>query len=159
GTSVPVKVSRTGALTTAVSVDVTLGGSASQSDDYTVSGFDTGMTINFAAGDSSRTLSFALVADGRPEPGGETILLGLSNPGGGAPVESPHMAAPNVRAGAIFEFSDPSPLSAEGGATLTLAVSRSGPGDVRQSVQVAPAAGGTAVEGQDFNLLDLGAGH
>jgi hypothetical protein len=81
GTSVNVvTINRTGNSTSAVTVTINLtNGTATAGSDYN----DTPITVNFASGETSKTVNIPIVNDTRFEPN-ETVNLTLTNPTGGA---------------------------------------------------------------------------
>lgn len=74
-----VTIKRTGSATVAASVDVLLGGTATQGADYTTAA---PTTLNWAAGDGSpRSITFSIVDDSDDEPN-EALSVTLTNPQG-----------------------------------------------------------------------------
>ena len=85
-TSLPVKVTRTGDDSTAVSVDyATSDGTATAGSDYTA----TSGTLTFAPGELTKSISIPILDDNVFENGNETFNLTLSNPTNSAVFQTP----------------------------------------------------------------------
>ncbi len=140
-----VTVLRSGGKAGGVTVDYEAGGgTAVEDDDYTpVSG-----TLTFEANEASKTFEIPLASDGVPD-GNKTVLLTLTNPGGGARLLSPTNATLNiVDSSSSVQFASATYSISEGVRSLVLTVVRSGPpGTV--SVNYA-TADGTATSPADY---------
>jgi hypothetical protein len=85
GGSIGFTVSRTGGSAGAVSINVTLGGTAVSPTDYTAAP----LTLNWADGDAAdKTVTFTIADDPAVE-GNETVTLTLGAPGGGVALGVP----------------------------------------------------------------------
>ncbi len=83
-TTTTVTVLRSGNTTAAATVDyATTDGTATQKNDYTIAGG----TLNFAAGEISKTITLLVNEDSKTE-GTESFTIGLSNPTGNAVVDT-----------------------------------------------------------------------
>jgi hypothetical protein len=135
GGHVTVTVKRTGGSGGAVSVDyATSDGSATAPADYT----STSGTLNFAAGETSKTFDIPVVWDGVPE-GDESISVDLSNPGGGADLGSLTTSVVHIAddgASAPVQFSATSYDVAETAGNATITVNRGGGGSLGGPVTV-----------------------
>src|SRR6185436_2800878 len=82
----PVKVTRTGDVSSALSVNYsTADGTAIAGSDYTAASG----TLNFAPGELSKTVFISIIDDNLFENADETFTFNLSNPTGGALLTSP----------------------------------------------------------------------
>lgn len=108
-----ITITRTGGAASGVTVKyATSNGTAQAGPDYTIT---TG-TASFGAGDTTQTFTIPISSDNLPEPGGETILLTISNPTGGAVIGAPAAAVLTIQDddGAGFDApGDPLPATAE----------------------------------------------
>lgn len=146
GSALNFVVTRTGDASTAVSANYgTANGSATAGADYTA----TSGTVNFAVGETTKTISVPTIDDSTPEPA-ETLFLNLSAPGGGASISRAQatgtIAANDVTA-ITFSVAN-APTVTEGGA-LVFTVTKNGSTYLSTSVSYA-TANGTATAGSDY---------
>jgi hypothetical protein len=149
--SVTVTVTRTIGTTVAASVNyATSNGTATSGSDYTAA---TG-TLNFAAGETSKTFTVSLLNDSTVE-ADETVWLTLSSPTAGATLANPSTATltiTNDDAAPIpgqFALGASTYAANENQGTVTITVTRSAGSTVAASVNYA-TANGTATAGQDY---------
>jgi hypothetical protein len=116
GGNVSLNVTRTGGSAGAVGIDYTTNnGTASAGSDYTArSG-----TLNFAAGDTSETISVPITDDTAVETG-ETFTVTLSNPAGGATLGLPATATVTINDNDTAPQPPPSTSSGGGGGASDL---------------------------------------
>jgi hypothetical protein len=151
GGSVTVTVTRTGGAAGPVTADVTVvGGTATPGEDFTDPGT---VTVTFAAGETTQTVTIPILDDNVDEPD-ETIILSLGNATGGAAVGADPTATVTIadddEAGTIDVSADPAAVT-EGG-TVTVTLTRTGGSDGEVTVTLVPT--GTATEGDDFTLSE-----
>jgi hypothetical protein len=134
-------------VTTSVSVGFTVGGTATQGQDYNLPP----SAIVFAAGETVKPLPLVLLADGAPELS-ETIVVTLNNPVGveigAVPTHTITVTDSNV---AIVSITAAAPSVIEGGDPTTFTVSRSGATTLALTVNL--TIGGTASNGDDYAAL------
>ncbi|HEY5908711.1 MAG TPA: Calx-beta domain-containing protein, partial [Vicinamibacteria bacterium] len=156
-----ITVVRTGGLAEGVTVDyATANGTAQAGLDYTAASSQ----LTFAAGQASRTFTVAILPDSLDEPN-ETLLLTLSNPGGGATLGSPATATLTLLdddAGpGHFRFALSAISRSEKLTKLMVAVQRTGGSTGAASVQYT-ATGGSATPTDDYvptsGVLEFAAG-
>ena len=146
--SATITVKRTGPTTGTSSVNFQAsGGTAVNGTDYTLAAG----TLTFGAGVISRTFTVAITPDTLDE-ADETVLLSLTQNGGGLPIGAPGTATLTITdndvAGKIgFTASDFSALEGSGTAEITL--TRSG-GTSSEASVVVTLGGGTAVAGTHY---------
>jgi hypothetical protein len=141
-----ITVSRTNGAASGVTVDyTTLDGTASAGADYA----SRSNTLTFAAGQTIRTFTVPIVNDGAGE-GDETVILVLSNPGGGASLAPPSQATltivdnePTIR------FSLASYVAVENAGSMTITVMRDGSSAGQATIDYR-TGNGTAVAGSDY---------
>ena len=128
GGMVTVIISRSGTSTDAVGVDFATGDiTATAGIDYTAASG----TLNWPAGDVADKSYNLTVADDAVVEGDETVSLTLTNPGGGAVLGTQASAVLTIldddtpAAGAL-QFSEPTYSVGEGGAAVTITVTRTG---------------------------------
>ncbi|WP_256872037.1 Calx-beta domain-containing protein [Nostoc sp. TCL26-01] len=146
-----VTVVRSGVTSTAVSAIIQLtDGTATVPSDYT----NTPITVNFAAGETSRTVAIPIINDSVFE-ATETINLTLANPTNGATLGTQKTAVLNivdndVLAG-VIQFSNASYSINENGTPVSaVTLTRTGGSDGAVSVRV-DLTNGTATAGSDYN--------
>lgn len=163
GGSVVITVQRVNGSDGAVSIAyATSNGTATAGSDYTAASG----VLNFAAGETSKTFSVAVLNDPTVE-GNETVQLTLSNATGGATLGSPATAVLTITDDDVapqpgqFRFSVTSYTVTEGLATAIITVQRVNGSDGAASVAYA-TANGTATAGQDYTatsgVLNFAAG-
>jgi hypothetical protein len=150
GGNATITVTRSGGSTGAVSIDyATANGTATAGSDYTpASG-----TLNFAAGETTKTFTIPILNDALVE-GLETIQLTLSNPTGGATLGSQATAtltitSDDVAQSSVLQFSAANYAINENQGTATITVTRSGDSSAAVSVNYA-TSNGTASAGTDY---------
>ena len=149
-TTATITVTRTGGSDGAVSVNyATSNGTATAGSDYTASSG----TLNFAAGETSKTFTIPILDDSAVE-GDETVNLTLSSPTGGATLGSQNTAAliitsDDVAQPGSLQFSAAAYTVGESQGTATITVTRSGGSNVPVSVNYA-TSNGTATAGSDY---------
>ena len=148
GVKATIGVKRSGGAASGVSVlYATANGSAEAGPDYTA----TSGTLSFGAGVSSLTFSVPIASDTVIE-GGESVLLELSSPGGGATLGLPSTALLTITdndLGGAIRFSAASYSVNESLASATITATRTGGtgGPVTVDYQT---SGGTATPGSDY---------
>jgi hypothetical protein len=149
GPSVTVNVKRTNGTASGVSVQLaTSDGSASAGADYT--GVST--TLNFAAGQTSQTVTIPILEDALFE-GNETFQVSLSNPAGGATLGKTTTAVVTiVENEPSLQFSAVGYSVSESKTSLIVTVTRSGSATGTVGVSYA-SADGTATAGQDYTAV------
>ncbi len=153
GGSVTLTVERVSGTDGAVTVNyATANGTAMAGSDYTA----TNGTLNFAAGQASRTISVPVLEDSSVE-GNETFTLTLSNAAGGATLGAPaavtvtisdNDSAPPPQPGTL-RLTAGSVSVSEGGGSVTLTVQRVSGTDGAVTVSYA-TTNGTATAGTDY---------
>jgi Calx-beta domain len=150
GGSATITVTRTGATDNAVSVNYATSNGTATGGAACAAGTDydsTSGTLNFAAGDISKTFTVAICEDALAE-GDETVNLALTLPTGGV-LGTPATAILTItdnEGQPSLQFSAATASVGEGGSTVTLTVTRSGASGNAVSVDYA-TAGGTATSG------------
>jgi len=153
GSAATIIVTRTGSILGAVSVLYFTSNGTAGGADYGPAGG----TLSWAAGDSSpKSFSVSTMQDTAIE-GTETVLLFLSNPGGGGVLGAQKTATllitdDDIPADGIFEFVSTEFTASEGAAVATITVRRiagSNSNANAASVQYA-TANGTAIAGSDY---------
>jgi hypothetical protein len=152
GTSVAITVTRTGGSAGAISVDYVTGdGTATAGSDYAA----TAGTLNFADGETSRSLSIVILDDTIYE-GDEGFSVSLSNVAGGAGLGTPATASvtiteddPPPPAGSL-QLSASGFSVAESGASVAVTVTRTGGSAGAVSVDYA-TSDGSATAGSDYS--------
>ncbi|MFN6010713.1 MAG: Calx-beta domain-containing protein, partial [Microcystis sp.] len=146
---VAVTVNRTGNMTGAVSVRINLtNGTATAPSDYN----NTPITVNFANGETSKTVTIPIVNDSQLE-ADETINLSLSNPQGGAILGTQTTAVLTIlnddlpQRGTINLNNSNYTVNENGTANITLTRTNGSDGEV--SVILTPS-NGSAVAGDDY---------
>ena len=150
GVSATVTVTRAGGTTQAASVAYASAfGTATAADFTAVSG-----TLNFAAGETSKTISVPILDDQATE-GAESFTLTLSSPTGSGvtlgAIAQTTVTIADDDGPATIQFESSSLVVTEGGPALIVAVTRSGQAGRAAGVQYA-ASSGTAAAGSDFVL-------
>nr|WP_244329378.1 Calx-beta domain-containing protein [Tolypothrix sp. PCC 7910] len=146
-----VTVVRTGLTSTAVSVNIELSdGTATAPSDYT----NNPITVNFAAGETSKTVAIPIINDSVFEVT-ETINLALINPTSGATLGTQKTATLNIvdndAVPGVIQFSNASYAINENGTPVTaVTLTRTGGSDGAVSVTV-NLSNGTATAGSDYN--------
>ncbi len=146
-----VTVLRSGLTSTAVSVLIELSdGTATATSDYT----NTPITVNFAAGETSKTVTIPLVNDSGNEPT-ETVNLTLTNPTGGATLGTQKTAILNIvdndAVPGVIQFSNASySINENGTPVAAVTLTRTGGSDGAVSTTV-NLTNGTASAGSDYN--------
>jgi hypothetical protein len=141
--------SRTGSTTAALTVNFTVGGTATSGSDYTA----LGTTVSFAAGSATTTKTVSVLDDVLVE-NSETVLLTLAS-GTGYTVGSPATATVTVRDDestvvvAATDATAGEPLTGQGGGTFTFTRS----GFTGAVLTVNFTVGGTAASGSDYTAL------
>lgn len=137
-------VTKTGATAFASSVNyATADGSATAGSDYAA----TSGTLNFAPGETSKTVTVTILDDSVYE-GNETINLNLSAAGGATISDSQGVGTiTDNEAAPTFSISDVAVNEADG--IMTFTVTKSGATDVASSVNFS-TADGTAIAGSDY---------
>jgi Cadherin-like domain/Bacterial Ig domain/Calx-beta domain len=138
---------RTGSTSAALTVNITVGGTATNGTDYTA----IGSTITFAAGSSTADLSVVPLADNLVE-GNETVTVELAS--GAGYTFAPPLTTPTVN------IADDPPVitvaalndAVEGGTDGVLEFSRTG-GDVSSSLTATYIVSGTATSGTDYTSI------
>src|SRR5262249_23323250 len=96
------------------------------------------------------TVEVPILDDILPE-GNETVLLQLSNPGGGATLGAQSNAVLIIEDNEVtLQFSKPIYTNSEAGPLAMIGVVRSGPLGVPVAVDIATVEGGTATAGEDY---------
>jgi hypothetical protein len=96
------------------------------------------------------TVEVPILDDMLPE-GNETVLLTLSNPGGGATLGAQSNAVLTIEDDEVtLQFSRPIYANSEAGPLAMIGVVRSGPLGVPVAVDIATVEGGTATPGEDY---------
>lgn len=149
GQSVTLTVARTGDLAIASTVDyTTVDGTATAGADYA----PTSGTLNFAAGESSKTITVPIIADNVYE-GDETFSLLLSNPTGGDPVITYGTATIKIYDGSSQPYLTINDLNyifpLNGPAVATFNVNLSNPTTKTVTINYA-TADGSAIAGSDY---------
>lgn len=146
-TNALINVQRFGNSSTAVSVTFgTVDGSATAGLDYTGM---TNVVLNFAAGETNKTIAIPIVNDLLGE-GDETVFLVLSNPTGESILSSPNTAVLTIiDDDTSFSFDQPNYVVDEGAGILTVTVLRTGVSSNTVSVNYA-TSDGTANAGSDY---------
>ena len=140
-----ITVLRSGGKAGGVTVDyTTAAGTATEGEDYTA----TAGTLTFEANETSQTFQIPLLTDDVPD-GNKTVLLSLSNPGGGARLVAPTNAMLNIiDTSASVQFASATYSVGEAGRSVLLTVVRSGPpGTVAVTYST---ANGTATSPGDY---------
>jgi hypothetical protein len=148
--SATLTVLRSGPTTSTVTVNYAVTGGTASGADYSVT---TG-TLTFAPGVTSRTISVAIVDDGAAE-GPETVVFGLSSPGGatlGTPSTTTLTIVDNEP---VVRFGTASYTVSEATPSVAVTVQRTGATSVPVTVQYA-VTGGTATAGQDYTVGGTG---
>jgi hypothetical protein len=151
-----VTVNRTGGAAGGVTVDyASSDGSATAGSDYTaVAG-----TLTFSAGEMSKRVVIA-IADDTMREGNETVVLTLSNPGGGAvlgALRSATLTLTDNEVGPTVQFGAAAYSVAEAAGSVVVTVTRTGSTAAGQSVRVRTASGGgslPATPDVHFGALD-----
>jgi hypothetical protein len=144
GSPVIFTVSRAGPAASAVAVSyATSNGTAAAGSDYTA----TSGTLNFASGETTKTISVPTTSDGVAE-GNETFSLTLSSPTGGATLGTASATGTIVDANSI-SFSIGNAATVTEGGTLVFTVTKTGSTTQTTSVNFA-TANGTATAGSDY---------
>ncbi|MGE3076558.1 MAG: Calx-beta domain-containing protein [Dehalococcoidia bacterium] len=151
--AVTVTVLRGGATAGTASVQCTVtGGTASGSGvDFTISD----STANFADGANTATCGLTIIQDGITETGGETIILGFTNPvdlpgGATAPTTTTITITDDDGPGTV-QFTSATYSVSESGGVASFGVSRTGGSTGSASVTCAATTGpGTATSGADY---------
>jgi len=151
--TVTLTVSRVGGSDGTVTVDYTTSsGTATTAQDFTgQSG-----TLTFTQGQTSKTISVALLNDNNYEPD-ETFTVSLSNPTGGSALGSPITATVAITSEdppqpGTLQFSTAGYTVQESTAWAALVISRSGGSDGVVTVSFS-TANGTAVSGSDYTAV------
>ncbi|AKE63138.1 Alkaline phosphatase [Microcystis aeruginosa NIES-2549] len=150
-TVIAVTVNRTNGSDESVSATISLSdGTATRPEDYT----NTSVTVNFANGETSKTVTIPVVNDGVFEPN-ETINLTLINPTNGATIGTQNTATltiiDNDTLPGIIGFSGANFTVNEDGTPITqVTLTRTGGSNGEVSVTLTPD-GGTATAGSDYN--------
>ena len=161
--TVTITVTRSGGSDGAVSVSyATSNGTATAGSDYTA----TSGTLNFAAGETSKSFTIPIINDTAVE-GLETVSLTLSSPTGGATLGSQATATLTITSDdvatvpGVLQFSSATYSVNETNATVTVTVTRTGGSDGAVSVAYA-TSNGSATAGSDYTatsgLLNFAAG-
>ncbi len=144
-----VTINRTGNTTGAVSVTINLtNGTATAPSDYN----NTPITVNFANGETSKTITIPIVNDSQLE-ADETVNLTLSNPTGGATLGTQTTAVLTIinddlpQRGIINLNSSNYTVNENGTANITLTRTNGSDGEV--SVILTPS-NGSAIAGEDY---------
>ncbi|MCA2670179.1 Calx-beta domain-containing protein, partial [Microcystis sp. M080S2] len=143
---------RSGVTTNALTVNYTLGGTATLNTDYTRTG--TTNTVTFAAGSSTATVTVDPTADTTVEPN-ETVALTLAT-GTGYTVGTPDAATGTITNDDVILPSitlavSPSSVTEDGTSNLIYIFIRTG--DTTNPLTVNYSIGGTATNGTDYTLL------
>ena len=143
---------RSGVTTNALTVNYTLGGTATLNTDYTRTG--TNNTVTFAAGSSTATVTVDPTADTTVEPN-ETVALTLAS-GTGYTVGTPDAATGTITNDDVILPSitlavSPSSVTEDGTSNLIYIFIRTG--DTTNPLTVNYSIGGTATNGTDYTLL------
>jgi len=152
GTAIaPVTIERSGIITESVTVTLNLSnGTAIAGSDYN----NTPITVNFAPGETSKTVNIPIINDSQLE-ADETVNLSLSNPTGGAILGTQTTAVLTIinddlpKPGTI-SFNSNSYTVNENNGTASITLTRSGGSDGEVSVILTPTDG-TANQGSDYN--------
>ncbi|MFM6616204.1 MAG: beta strand repeat-containing protein, partial [Microcystis panniformis] len=141
---------RSGVTTNALTVNYTLGGTATLNTDYTRTG--TNNTVTFAAGSSTATVTVDPTADTIVEPD-ETVILTLAA-GTGYTVGTPNAATgtiTNVTLPSVTLAVSPSSVSEDGTSNLIYIFIRTG--DTTNPLTVNYTVDGTATNGSDYTSI------
>ncbi|MEY2498919.1 MAG: hypothetical protein QOD12_2475, partial [Verrucomicrobiota bacterium] len=156
GTNLVYTFTRTGVTTGALTVNFTVGGTASSTSDYVASGADTfdspaGQgTVTFGAGNATATVTIDPSADSTVEPN-ETVILTVAAGTGYNVAASPDDTATGTIANDDTEVSvavSPSSVSEDGGANLVYTFTRTGV--TTGALTVNFTVGGTASSSSDY---------
>jgi hypothetical protein len=142
------RVARTGGTAGNVTVNyAATGGTATNGVDYNLpSG-----TLTFGAGQASKTFALQAMDDGAVE-GNETVVVGLSEPTGGAPLGNPSTALVTILEGnPSVQFSRSTYSVSEATKSVAISVRRTGDMTVPLAVDYS-VTGGSAVLGVDYDL-------
>ncbi len=150
-----IQVTRTGGSSGAIAVSfATANGTATAPADYA----NTATTVNFANGDTAaKTVNIPIVADAIAD-SGESVLLTLASPTGGATLGAQSMATLTISDAApttagVLQFSVSSVSANETAGSITLTVTRSG-GSLGALNATAATANGTATASADYNSIN-----
>lgn len=134
--------------TSPVTVNYTVGGTATAGADYTLPNG----TLTFAAGEMFKKLPLVIQPDGVNE-AAETVIVTLSNPSGAQlGTVTAHTVTISDNNAPVVAVSASTPQAAEDSGTGLFTVSRTG-GAANLAVTVHYSLGGTAVGGTDFTAL------
>jgi hypothetical protein len=143
-----IPVLRTGLnLASNVSVDyAVIGGTATNGADYVLANG----TLTFGAGQAAASIPVTILDDALPD-GDETLIVGLSNPGGGAALGSLTTLTVTIADNepALY-FTAAAYQVLEGVAFAAITVTRSGPVTTQVTVVCHTVPGGTAVPSRDY---------
>jgi hypothetical protein len=114
-----------------------------------------GGTLEFAAGETTKSVDFLVFADNLPE-GNETIVVTLTNPTGRATLGKPSVMTITIIDYAVFFATDTLTVS-ESTRSATVTVLRSGDAAGGFTIPVTIGASSTAVAGQDYPATFSGA--
>jgi parallel beta-helix repeat protein len=148
--TVTITVTRTANTNVAASVNyATTNGTANSGSDYTTAAG----TLNFAAGDTSKTFTISILNDNVIEPD-ETVSLALSAPTAGATLGTPSTSTltitnDDVAVPGAFSFSASSYNVNENQGSVTITVVRTANTNVAASVSYA-TTNGSAIAGSDY---------
>ncbi len=140
-------VSRTGT-SVAASIDFsTAGGTASRGLDYTA----LSQTLNFAVGETSKTVQVAITDDVLPE-GNETVTASIANASAGTMAINSATSTILDNEQSVWSIDAPTSVVDEGAGFITYVVSRTGASPAA-SINVA-TGGGSASSGSDYTALN-----
>jgi Calx-beta domain/FG-GAP-like repeat len=144
-----ITINRSGSTVGSASVRITtVNGTATTGSDYT----DASQTVNFANGETSKTVSVPITDDSLVE-GNETVSLSLSSPSADATLGSPSTAALTiVDDDRAFAFSSATYSIGEAGPTASITINRAGLTTGTDSVHFT-TANGTATAGSDYTAV------
>ncbi|MGX8797715.1 Calx-beta domain-containing protein [Fusibacter sp. JL298sf-3] len=148
-------VTRTGGSDGAVTVDyaVTGGTATGSGTDYTLASG----TLNFATGETSKTISVSITDDGTTE-SNETVEVTLSNATGGASLGADKVATltitDNDAVAGTLQFNPKTASVGEGAGTTNLTVTRTGGSDGAITVDYAVTGGTATGAGTDYTLAN-----